>query len=122
MAASRHLDLFGIDLFAASIDAHRSTPEEMYPTISVDRRVVAGDRVSGPADRSKGRFGLARIAKVPLGHRSRNCQNARLVLSGSDRGPCLIIEDDRGWRREELCRLWGYLTGGRDGQCERASL
>ena len=46
----RGLDLLGVHLLAAGVDAHRAAPEEMHGAVGVDRRHVAGQRPAGAVD------------------------------------------------------------------------
>ena len=61
------LDLFGIHLLAAGVDALRATPEQVHRAVGVDRRHVAGQR---PAVRRRSRRTCARSAPGPCSTRA----------------------------------------------------
>ena len=74
--AERELDLFGVDLLAAGVDARRAAAEQPDRAVGVDRRVVAGDRVAPAVDGAERRRRLLRVLVVAERDRAADAEHA----------------------------------------------
>src|SRR5262249_50451298 len=80
----RLLDLFGIDLLAAGVDADAAAAEEHERAVVFDHAPVAGDDVPDAPDRLEGAGGLLRVLVVAEGNRAAVRDEARLAAPGAD--------------------------------------
>src|SRR5690606_23157718 len=99
VAFQRALDLFGVDLLAAAVDAHRAAAQHRDGAVFLDPRVVAGDRVPDAVVFLERRRGLHRVVVVTDRDMPLTGQQADLPGAGGHR--VAVVVDHRG-RRVDL--------------------
>ena len=108
------LDLFGVDLLAAGVDAQRPAPEQVHGAVGVDGGHVAGQRPALAVDlheRARAALGILVVAER---HAATSGEPADDAAAGRRPGAASLVDHDRlgfGGERERRRRR---AAAGRD--------
>ncbi len=89
----RLLDLLGVDLLAAGVDADRASAQERDGAVGRHRGVVTGNRPGSPCHLAERCRGLLRVLVVPDRDRTADCQHALFPRAG--RHDAAVLGQDR---------------------------
>src|SRR5581483_1111291 len=116
------LDLLGVHLLAAGVDAHRTPAEDAQGAVGVDGRVVTGDRIALAVDHEEGAGRLLLVLVVAEGHPASALEGDAPDLLGSRHDIAPVLGDDpRRLAEGELGRR-RRAAGRRDGRAHAQRL